>query len=292
MKSRMKKILILLRPSEYVKNLFIFLPAFFAVQIANMELLPKELLAFIVFSALASAIYILNDFCDIEEDRQHPQKKHRPLASGDISKKTALFLMLGLAFVGILPAAVFLPEAMSIFLIYIGINVIYSFWLKHIAILDIMIIAVSLVLRLLIGAAAANIKLSMWIVLMTFLLALFLALAKRRDDVLIFMETGKKLRKVVGGYNLKLLDVSMAIMASVVIVVYILYTTSTEPILRLHNEYLYLTVLFVIIGIMRYLQIVFLELNSGSPTLIVLKDIFMQITIFSWVLAFVWILYL
>lgn len=292
MKTRMKKILILLRPSEYVKNLFIFLPAFFAAQIADMELLPKELLAFAVFSALASAIYILNDFCDIEEDRQHPKKKHRPLASGDISKRTALFLMLGLAFVGILPTAVFLPEAMSIFLIYISINVIYSFWLKHIAILDIMIIAVSLVLRLLIGAAAANIKLSMWIVIMTFLLALFLALAKRRDDVLIFMQTGKKMRKAVDGYNLKLLDSSMAIMASVVIVVYILYTTSAGPMLRLHNEYLYLTVLFVIIGIMRYLQITFLELNSGSPTLIVLKDMFMQITIYSWVISFVWILYL
>ena len=126
---------------------------------------------------------------------------------------------------------------------------------------------------------------------MTFLLALFMALAKRRDDVLIYLDTGRKMRNVVDGYNLQFLDTAMGIMASVVIVAYVIYTTSTEVVARVHSEYLYLTALFVIIGIMRYLQIALVVKDSGSPTRIVLKDRFMQLTILGWGLTFAWILY-
>ena len=119
----------------------------------------------------------------------------------------------------------------------------------------------------------------------------FMALAKRRDDVLIYLDTGRKMRNVVDGYNLQFLDTAMGIMASVVIVAYVIYTTSTEVVARVHSEYLYLTALFVIIGIMRYLQIAFVVKDSGSPTRIVLKDRFMQLTILGWGLTFVWILY-
>ena len=131
----------------------------------------------------------------------------------------------------------------------------------------------------------------MWIVIMTFLLALFMALAKRRDDVLIYLETGEKMRKVVDGYNLRFLDTAMAIMASVVIVAYTIYTTSTEVITRVQSEFLYLTAFFVIVGVMRYLQIVFVEKDSGSPTRIALKDRFMQITLIGWIATFAWVLY-
>lgn len=126
---------------------------------------------------------------------------------------------------------------------------------------------------------------------MTFLLALFLALAKRRDDVLLFESTGKQMRKVIGGYNLQLIDGAMMIMGSVVIVSYILYTTSAEVMERMGSKYIYLTALFVILGIMRYLQIAFVEIDSGSPTKIVFKDRFMQITIISWLCSFAWIIY-
>ena len=158
--------------------------------------------------------------------------------------------------------------------------------------MDVTIISIGFVLRLFVGSTVNSIQLSMWIVIMTFLLALFLALAKRRDDVLIFMSTGKKMRKVIDGYNLQLIDGAMMIMASVVIVAYILYTTSASVVERLGSEYLYLTALFVILGIMRYLQIALVENNSGSPTSIVIRDRFMQITILAWVLSFVWIIYL
>ncbi|MEI6544123.1 MAG: UbiA prenyltransferase family protein [Methylococcales bacterium] len=288
----MKNILILIRPHQYVKNFFIFLPLFFAGQILNPALAINALLAFIAFSFSASAIYILNDYYDIAEDRLHPKKKNRPLASGALSKKTAILLMLLLAASGIYLMFAVSTQATVILTGYILLNIAYSFYLKHVAILDISIIAIGFVLRLFVGAAATGIYLSMWIVIMTFLLALFLALAKRRDDVLLFLDTGKRMRKVIDGYNIQFIDTAMMIMASVVIVAYISYTTSPEVVQRLQNEHLYLTALFVIIGIMRYMQISFVKQDSGSPTKIILKDIFIQLTLVSWVVAFAWILYL
>lgn len=281
----------LMRPQQYIKNLFIFLPLFFAMEVTNGVLFANAFVAFIAFSLTASAVYILNDYYDIEEDREHPEKKHRPLASGTISKTQAIVMMGVLATVGFVLMAWLSLEAVGILATYVGMNIAYSLYLKHVAILDVNIIAIGFVLRLFIGAAVDGIALSMWIVIMTFLLALFMALAKRRDDVLIYLETGKKMRKVLDGYNLQFLDVSMAIMASVVIVVYTIYTTSAEVIARTHSEYLYLTAFFVILGILRYLQVTFVEKESGSPTKIVLKDRFMQFTLLGWIVTFSWILY-
>ena len=280
-----------MRPHQYVKNFFIFLPLFFALKITEIDLLTDASIAFIAFSLVTSAIYTLNDYLDVEDDRLHPKKKNRPLASGAISKSQAIGIMLVLFIAGLAMMTILSLYASAIVVTYIIMNVAYSFYLKHIAIIDITIIAIGFVLRLFIGSAVTGTPLSMWIVIMTFLLALFIALAKRRDDVLIFQNTGKKMRKVVNGYNLQFLDTAIAIMASVVIVAYINYTTSKEVIQKVHSEYLYLTALFVILGIMRYLKIVFVLKNSGSPTQIVLKDHFMQLILVGWILSFVWILY-
>ncbi len=287
----MKDIFLLIRPQQYIKNMFIFMPIFFMGQIADGGLLLRALLAFIAFSASASAIYILNDYQDIEEDRLHPKKKYRPLTSGAITKKSAILIMVVLFVIGISLMVSISLEALSILCIYIALNIAYSFHLKHIAILDVVIIAIGFVLRVFVGATVTGAPISMWIVIMTFLLALFLALAKRRDDVLLFESTGKQMRKVIGGYNLQLIDGAMMIMGSVVIVSYILYTTSAEVMERMGSKYIYLTALFVILGIMRYLQIAFVEIDSGSPTKIVFKDRFMQITIISWLCSFAWIIY-
>ena len=288
----MNNVFKLIRPHQYVKNLFIFLPLFFSGQLSNLQLLQNTLLAFIAFSFSASAVYILNDYHDIKEDQQHPKKKNRPLASGAISKKKAIALMLLLFIVGASLMAICSIYALGVLSAYLILNIGYSFYLKHIALLDVSIIATGFVLRLFVGSTVTDTPLSQWIVIMTFLLALFMALAKRRDDVLLFLNTGKKMRKVIDGYNMQLIDGAMMIMASVVIVSYILYTTSVEVVQRLNSQYLYLTGLFVILGIMRYLQIVFVELDSGSPTKIVLKDRFMQITILAWLLSFAWVIYL
>jgi decaprenyl-phosphate phosphoribosyltransferase len=280
-----------MRPHQYIKNLFIFLPLFFALKITDTELLTNALIAFIAFSLTASAIYTLNDYHDIEEDKKHPRKKNRPLASGSISKIQAIGIMLVLFISGFFLMSLSSFQSVGILTAYVIMNIAYSFYLKHVAILDVTIIAIGFVLRLFIGSAVTNIPLSMWIVIMTFLLALFMALAKRRDDVIIFLDTGKKMRKVIDGYNLQFLDTAMAIMASVVIVAYTIYTTSTEIIEKFHSQYLYLTALFVILGILRYLQIALVHLDSGSPTRIVLKDRFVQATLIGWILSFTWILY-
>ncbi|MBT7557977.1 decaprenyl-phosphate phosphoribosyltransferase [Candidatus Woesearchaeota archaeon] len=288
----LNSIIKLIRPHQYIKNIFIFMPIFFIGHITNIELILITTTAFVAFSISASAVYIFNDYQDIDDDRKHPEKKHRPLASGSITKKFAITLIGVFFIIGISIMATISFQVVGILCIYITLNIAYSLYLKHIAILDVSIIAICFVLRLFIGSSATGTALSMWIIITTFLLALFIALAKRRDDILFFLNTGKKMRRAIDGYNLQLIDGAMMIMASVVIVTYILYTTSIEVLQRMQSEYLYLTALFVVLGIMRYLQISFVENNSGSPTKIVLRDKFMQITILAWTFSFAWIVYL
>ena len=281
-----------MRPHQYIKNIFVLLPLFFVGQIVNTDQLLNGLIAFVAFSLSASAVYIFNDYKDIKDDRKHPKKKHRPLASGLIDKNTALFLMIILLISGLFLMAIVSVNSLIILMIYVFLNILYSLKLKRIALLDVTIIAIGFVLRLFAGSFAYEISLEIWIVIMTFLLALFLALAKRRDDVLILNKSGNKMRKSMDGYNLKLIDGSMLIMSAIVIVAYIQYTTSQEIIDKFQNENLYLTGLFVIFGIMRYLQITFVEKNSGSPTEVIFKDKIMQINLIFWFFSFVWIIYL
>ena len=280
------------RPKQYIKNIFILLPLFFAGQITNTELLVNALVAFVAFSLSASAVYIFNDYKDIKEDRKHPKKKYRPLAAGLISKNTALLLMFILFIISFTLMAIISLKALVILSIYVILNILYSLKLKRIALLDVTIIAIGFVLRLFVGSYAYEVPLKIWIVIMTFLLALFLALAKRRDDVLILLKSGSKMRKSIDGYNLQLIDGAMLIMSAVVIVAYLLYTTSQEIIEKFQSENLYLTALFVIFGILRYLQLTFVEKNSGSPTEIIFKDTVMQINLVLWISAFVWIIYM
>ncbi len=284
-------ILLLLRLNQYIKNVFIFLPLFFGLKLTDPNLFLKATIAFIVFSLISSAVYIFNDFHDIKEDRLHPKKKHRPLASGVITKPQSIVIMLILLLLGFALASK-LPLLVTIIMVaYVVMNIFYTLYLKKVALLDVTIIAIGFVMRIFVGSYSTYVPLSKWIIIMTFLLALFMALAKRRDDVLIFLNTGDKTRKVVDSYNLQFLDTAMAIMAAVVIVAYTVFSTSLEVVEKFRSESLYLTVIFVILGIMRYLLIVFVKQDSGSPTKIVLKDSFIQLTILCWGLSFVLILY-
>jgi decaprenyl-phosphate phosphoribosyltransferase len=281
----------LIRVHQYIKNLFIFLPLFFAAKITELDLLFYSLISFIAFSLTASAIYIINDYFDIDEDKQHPIKKKRPLASSEIEKSHAIIVSLLLLISGFSLMSFISYSAVGILALYVVLNFAYSYSLKHVSILDVNIIAIGFVLRLFIGSIATDILLSKWIIIMTFLLALFMALAKRRDDVLIFQKTGIKLRKVIDGYNLQFIDSSMIIMASSIIVTYTLYTTSIEVQERFDSEYLYLTVFFVVLGILRYLKITFVNENSYSPTMVILKDSFIQLILVGWALIFTLIIY-
>ncbi|MDA7816624.1 UbiA prenyltransferase family protein [Sulfurimonas sp.] len=282
----MRDIFKLFRVHQYIKNLFIFMPLLFSFSFADTQNNINTLVAFILFSILASSIYIFNDLMDIDEDKVHPKKRFRPLASGKVSISTAKLLISVLSISSLGIAFVFSLPLFTVLISYFLLNIAYSLKLKHISILDIFIIATGFVLRLFAGSAVANKELSMWIILMTFLLAIFLALAKRRDDVLLSL-AGQETRKNIDGYNLEFVNASMVLMAGVVIVSYIQYTISPDVTLRLNSSYLYLTSFFVILGVLRYMQITFVEQNSGSPTKIVIKDMFMKVTILFWLLSFI-----
>ncbi len=290
--ARFKLIIRLLRPHQYVKNLFVFLPLFFGMKFLDFKKLFITCIAFICFSLVASAVYVFNDIYDVEEDKKHPEKRNRPIASGKISRGEAFGIFWALLLVAILLTRLTLPSrVLGVLLIYVVANLLYTFKLKHIAILDITVIAFGFVLRLFAGALTGNIVLSHWIILMTFLLALFLALAKRRADLLVFLTDGKILRKSIEGYNLTFVDTAMSIMAAVIIVSYVLYTVSAEVIRRFHTDNLYGTTFFVILGVLRYLQITFVKEESGSPTRILLHDRFLQGIVISWLILFGLIIY-
>lgn len=280
----------LCRLHQYLKNGFIFLPAFFALKLMHPAILLHAGVVFISFSLCASGIYILNDIWDRAEDREHPTKCHRPIASGEISAERALLVMAGLFAAGISVLGLIDWTALPYVLAYVGLNLLYSLGLKHVTLLDIIWIAVGFVLRVLAGAAAVGVAPSMWIILMTFLLAVFLGSAKRRDDVLLQL-SGKQTRKNIDGYNLEFLNASMVLMASVTVMAYIMYTITPEIQEQLGSEDIYLTTVFVLLGILRYMQITFVEQASGSPTQVLVHDRFLQGTIVCWLLSFVWLMY-
>lgn len=282
----------LLRPKHWVKNAFLFIPLFFAGEIFNTTKLLHLLIAFIAFSLIASSIYIINDYKDIEADKQHPVKCKRPLASGAISKTTALLLFALCVLVGGVIASCVGVKFMFVLGIYFALNLLYCFGLKNISILDIMILSTGFVLRVKSGGVTADVAMSEWLTIMIFLLALFMAIAKRRDDILIKQDSGKEMRKAASGYNMDFLNVMLALVSAVMIVCYLMYTISPETQARFHTYRLYYTTLFVIGGLLRYLQITYVENNTGSPTKILYKDRFIQLTILLWVLSFYVLIYL
>ena len=283
----------MIRPHQYIKNLLVFFPLFFAKKITDTTLLQSAVLAFISFCFAASTIYIFNDIRDIEKDKVHPKKKFRPIASGKISIKTAI--VTDIVFLITAISAAFLTSLRMgiIILIYLVINLFYSLGMKNIAIIDIFAVSTGFLLRLLSGTeygAVSGILPSHWIIIMTFLLSLFLAVAKRRDD-LVLAESGLDVRKSISGYSLEFINGIMSIMSAVIIVSYLLYTL--DPVVQSHydSKNIYATAFFVLLGLFRYMQITFVEKKSGSPTDIVYKDRFLQITLLAWILSFLFFVY-
>ena len=285
--NKVKHYLQLMRIHQWVKNFFIFLPLFFSFKMDHIPLLIADLWAFVGFCLIASSVYIINDWNDIATDRFHPEKRNRPLASGAINKKEALLMILSLVAVGVSVYIFVLGNyiALALLVSYFILNIFYSLRLKHIPVIDISIVAIGFVIRIFIGGVVTDTPLSRWIVVMTFLLAIFLALGKRRDDVVIYEETGDKVRKNVDGYNIPFLNVAIVVVAAVMMVAYIMYTISPEVTER-NGDNLYLTSFFVFVGLFRYLQIIFVEGRSGNPTLIFIKDNFIRIIIILWIISF------
>ncbi|TAH21038.1 MAG: prenyltransferase [Cytophagales bacterium] len=286
----MKTISDLMRIPQWVKNLFIFVPAFFAEKATDWQVEINLLLCFVAFSLMTSCVYIINDYLDIESDRQHPTKSKRPLAAGTVSKQQAIFICIFLFFSSITLAFFSKQNLLFILFFYLIMNILYSFKLKHIALLDITIISIGFLLRIFAGGVVAAVPISKWLILMVFLLAMLLALAKRRDEFLISQE-GKDIRKAIKGYNLEFINIAMVFMASITVVSYIMYTVSEEVTSRIANENVYLTSFFVILGILRYLQITIVYQQSGSPTKVLFTDIFIQLVLVGWIMMFGFLLY-
>lgn len=300
----LSKYLRLMRVRQYIKNLFIFLPVFFAGKMFELDALLPVIWSFVAFSLVASSVYVLNDIRDIDADRVHPVKKFRPLAAGDIGFRQAIIVLVILLVSGFTVAWLSVGlELLVILTLYVFLNIAYSIWLKHVAIVDLICISLGFLLRIFCGGMAAEVILSHWIVLMTFLLSLFLGLAKRRDDLVILGHSkrasdlmggadGRKMRRAIDGYNLEFVSTSMAIMASVIIMGYIMYTLQYFSLPGVEASYMYLTVIWVIMGLLRYMQIAFVEEKSGSPTEVLYRDVFLKLVVLAWILNFVYGIYL
>lgn len=287
----MGKYLKLIRVEQWVKNLFVFLPLFFSGNITNVDLFIKSVFAFVVFSFTASSIYIINDYMDIESDKKHPEKRKRPLASGAISKSTAIVMFCGLL-ISVILIIIFgisyFNQDFTKFAIIIGgyfvMNLLYTFKLKHVAIIDVSIIAVGFVLRVLAGGYATGLVISQWAILLTFVLAMVLAVGKRRGELINAQVSGRT-RKALDGYNIQFADIALCICVTLAIVCYLMFTLSPEVQHRFHERVFY-TVFFVIFAFLRYLQQTLVYNKTESPTKIVYKDRYIQVTLVLWVLVF------
>ena len=281
---------IAIRPAEWIKNMFVFAPMFFSGQIWNFSKLSLVAVAFFSFCAMSSAVYLFNDINDHELDRLHPRKAKRPIASGELSIRLARIVMVGMAAVSMILVISF-PSVAALIFGYALINVAYSLRLKHIVILDVFCIAVGFVLRVFVGGWVINVVPSFWLILATFLLSLFLALLKRRHELLVMEAAPSAHRPVLEHYSLKLLDELVSVVTPVTLITYILYTMDAVTIARFHTDHLYLTAVFVVFGIFRYLYLVHRMNMGGSPVYIVWHDVPLVIALLAWVSAFWAIVY-
>ena len=294
-----KSVLQILRPYQWVKNFFVFMPLFFGHQLMNVSLLINTIAAFFAFSFVASSIYCFNDIIDVEDDRRHVEKCHRPIASGKISVATGYILMFVMLALSIALSFALPNDVVSttlplpyIIIIYWLMEMAYCIRLKRIAIIDLCILSMGFLLRIAAGGAATGILLSHWLIMMTFLLTLFLGFAKRRDDVLKFQKTKIPPRHNTKRYNLTFVNDATTVTGSVMLVCYIMYTVSPETIANFDNRHIYLTTIFVLLGVLRYMQLAVVDEKSGDPTKVLLRDPFTQVIVLCWAVAFLFIIYI
>ena len=279
----------LLRVKHWIKNILIFVPAFFTREIINRDVFVDLSFAFFSFSLTASAVYILNDYVDVKKDRMHPRKKNRPIASGAISKKQAIIMFLGVVIINIFVLNFVSRGVWIYFGIYFVLNILYTFKLKHISIVDVMIISFGFLLRIYLGGEVSDVLISKWLIVMTFLLSLLIASAKRRSELISLKKNHT--RKALDGYSITFLDHSITLLSSVTVIAYIMYTLS-ENVVALYGDSTYLNTFFVIFGILRYLQLMFVYNQTETPTTLLFKDRILQVNILGWLLSFVYFIYI
>ncbi|MFA6456350.1 MAG: decaprenyl-phosphate phosphoribosyltransferase [Bacteroidota bacterium] len=288
----MRPFIRLLRPAQWLKNGFVFAPLIFSKHLFEKEYLHNAVLAFFAFCFVSSLVYIINDVVDREADKLHPEKKKRPIASGEISILTGVTAAIVLGIAALLISQ-FLPiEFAYALLMYVAIQVAYSFSLKHIVILDLFIIATGFMLRVFSGALAIQVDISHWLVITTLFLSLFLAASKRRAElVMIKKQNIETKRKVLQEYSITFLDALLLITTTGMAISYSLYTMAERTIEVFKSEYLIFTTVFVLFGIFRYLFLVLVKEEGENPTAILTKDTPTAINLFLWLITCVSIIY-
>ena len=278
------------RPREWVKNLFLLAPLLFSQSLFQGEATLRAAIAFLLFCLLTSGVYVLNDIMDLKEDRAHPRKRQRPLPSGRLKASRAL---------GFAAACLVLAIALSfaldlgfgaVALIYLGLNAVYSRWLKHLVVIDVMCIAAGFVLRVVGGALVIGVAISHWLLICTLLLALLLGFSKRRHELALLGQGSTEHRRVLGDYSTGFLDMMIGIVAGAALLSYVLYTASPETIAKFHTDMLILTIPFVIYGMFRYLYLVYHRKEGGNPAQL-LADIPLVVTVLLWGLVAIAIIY-
>ena len=279
-----------LRPRQWVKNLFVFAGVIFSQQLLT-PLVWTALGAFIIFCGLSGAIYLFNDVMDAERDRLHPSKRLRPIASGALSPSTAVVFG-GLLLAGCLAAA--FRIGVSFGLVAVGYGVLltaYSLWLKHMVILDVLTVAAGFVLRAVAGAVAVEVEISGWLLICTILIALFLALGKRRHEYRSLARDAAAHRPILAEYSESFLDQMISVVTASTVTAYALYTMSPETVAKFHTRLLPLTLPFVLYGIFRYLYLLYRRDLGGNPSDLLVSDRALLFDALLWMLATFAIIY-
>jgi len=286
---KLKYLFFSLRPKHWAKNLFIFLPIIFGKKFLSFIIISRSFFAFLIFSLGASSIYLLNDILDLKEDKLNPLKRLRPIASGRINLNLVKITIPILSILSIVLAA-FLDIYFSIILsIYILFNILYSRYFKKIVIIDVFCLSFFFLLRILAGCSIAKVKPSPWIIIMTILLALFLGLNKRRQELRILREKALLQRSVLKKYNLYFIDQLLNVITPSIVITYILYLIEIAKDIK--NEYIIYTTIFVYYGIFRYLYLIHQIRFDGDPIRILWRDKILQLDIILWLLTFIIVLY-
>lgn len=286
----MKEIIKLLRVSHWTKNVFVFVPLVFSKNLMNKDFLVEVLFAFVFFSIASSLVYVFNDLIDAGKDKLHQIKKFRPIASGKISRSKAVIIIFILIILTAVSFFVLNLQFNLVLLGYILLNISYSLLLKKIVIIDLLSVSIGFMLRVISGALVINVPLSSWLILTTLFLSLFLAVAKRRAEFIIY-ENENNTRIVLKDYNLKLLDLFLAVSAGGIIISYSLYSVAERTVNYFHTENLVFTTIFVIYGIFRYLYLIHKENNGENSLEILLKDIPSIINIFIYGIVIYYLIY-
>ena len=279
-----------LRPQQWVKNVFIFAGLIFSRHFYYIESITTAIAAFVVFCALSSAIYILNDVLDYEEDAVHPTKCHRPIAAGKIKRATAVILSVVIGIIALYGAHLINARFLFVCLLYAVMMIIYSVVVKHIIILDVLFVAIGYVLRAIAGAVAISVEISAWLLLCTLLFALFLVVSKRRTEIVLLGDNATRHRKTLDQYSFAILDQMIAIVTSACIVSYCLYTLAPETVAKFQTKNLIFTVPFVVYGIFRYLYITYKKTEAAIPERALLTDMPLLVCFVLWVVVCVVIL--